>query len=67
MRKGTGRATFLHKVKLPAVEEVTTEEVLRRRTLFSKVMRLREEIGPIGVPADELIHQVRDEENEPAG
>ena len=65
MRKGTGRAHSFPKVRLPAVEAVTLEEVQRRRDLFVKVMKLREQIGPIGIPTDELIRQVRAQEDEP--
>lgn len=65
MRKGTVSASILAKVKLPSVERVTSEVIERRRIVFSRVIRLREEIGPIGIPTDELIRRVRAEEIEP--
>lgn len=65
MRKGTVSSSILAKVKLPSVERVTLEVIERRRIVFSRVIRLREEIGPIGIPTDELIRRVRAEEIEP--
>jgi hypothetical protein len=49
----------LPRVKLPAFEPPTPEEIARRRALFAKVMALRDEIGPIGVLADELVREGR--------
>jgi hypothetical protein len=51
----------LPRTKLPDFPPVTPEEIERRRALVEEIRALREEIGPIGIPADELIHQVRAE------
>lgn len=64
MRKHPRCASGLPNLKLPAVQRVTAEELEPTCALFCKVMRLREEIGPIGIPVDELIHQVRTEGHE---
>jgi hypothetical protein len=49
--------------RIPIPEYVPpTEEVLKRRQeLAGKIERLREEIGPIGIRADELKHLSRTE------
>jgi len=47
------------RIELPAFRPITPEEIRRRRVLFAKVMALREEIGLIGVPADELLREAR--------
>lgn len=51
--------TMLEPIEVPPAKPVPAEEVERRRALFAKVMARRESIGPIGLPVDELIHQVR--------
>ena len=57
--------TTLPRIALPADEPITPEEIERRRSLFAKVFALREEIGPIGVRSDDLVHQARDEADAP--
>jgi hypothetical protein len=54
-------ATLAPRVTLPPWTPPTPEEIARRRALFAKVMTLREEIGPIGITTDELVHQARAE------
>lgn len=51
----------LPSLELPPAEPPAPEEIERRRALFARVMELREKIGPIGIPADDLIHEVRGE------
>lgn len=46
---------------LPPMAPVSPEEIARRRALFAKFMALREQIGPIGVRTDDLIHLTRTE------
>ena len=53
--------TTLPKIELPPFKPVTPEEIERRRAIVARIRALREEIGPIGIRADELIRQVRDE------
>ena len=50
------------KIPLPPFKRASPEEIARRRKIFAEVMRLREEIGPIGIPADELVREGREEE-----
>ncbi len=52
-------STTLPKIKLPDFPPVTPEEIERRRAAFARVMALREQLGPIGVDADDLIHELR--------
>ena len=47
------------KTGVPTVLPPSAAEIARRRSLFDQTIRLREQIGPIGVTADELIHQGR--------
>jgi len=49
----------LPRIELPPFKPITPEEIERRRRLFAKVMALRDEIGVIGVPADELLREAR--------
>ena len=49
----------LPKIKLPEFPPVTPEEIERRRALFARMIARREKIGPIGIRADDLVHQVR--------
>lgn len=49
----------LARIVLPPDEPITQEEIERRRALFAKVMALRDEIGPIGLRADDLVHLAR--------
>ena len=49
----------LPKIKLPEFPPVTPEEIERRRALFDRMIARREKIGPIGVPVEDLIHELR--------
>ena len=49
----------LPRIKLPDLSPPTPEEVEWRRELFKETMALREEIGPIGVRVEDLIHELR--------
>ena len=49
----------LPRIKLPDLSPPTLEEVERRRVLVAKAQKIREEIGPIGVRVEDLIHQLR--------
>ena len=51
----------LPEIQLQADEPVTPEEIARRRVLYERAMRLREKIGPIDIPTDELKHLGRQE------
>lgn len=55
--------TTIERISIPPIEPVTQAEIERRRALFDKVMALREKIGPIGISADELIWQARNEDD----
>jgi hypothetical protein len=47
---------------LPRIEiPPSPEELERRRVLHERILKLRERIGPIGIRADELIHEARAE------
>lgn len=48
----------------PSTEPPSLEEIQRRRVVFDQILRVREQIGPVGVSADELIRQVRSEAEE---
>jgi excisionase family DNA binding protein len=50
------------RITLPPEEPITEEELARRAALYEATMRLRAEIGPIGIAAAELIRQARAEE-----
>jgi hypothetical protein len=52
---------FHEPLEIPPSEPVSQEEIERRRDLFAQVMARRATIGLIGISAEELIHQVRDE------
>ena len=47
------------RIALPPFVPASPEEIARRRALFAKVMALREQIGPIGIRSDDLVHQAR--------
>ena len=49
----------LPRIKLPPFKPVTPEEIERRRARFARMIARRERIGPIGIRADDLVHQVR--------
>jgi hypothetical protein len=48
-----------YNITIPPPEPITPEELARRRANYERVVALREKIGPIGITADELIHQAR--------
>lgn len=54
-------------IKISIPDRATPEEIARRRDLFRSTISLREEIGSIGIDPVELIHQLRDETDEPNG
>lgn len=51
----------LPRVEVPPLVRATPAEIVRRRALFEQTMELRDKIGPIDIPSDELIHQARAE------
>ncbi|HEY7030312.1 MAG TPA: hypothetical protein VH482_03245 [Thermomicrobiales bacterium] len=51
----------LTRIELPTIPRASAEEIERRRTLFAQAMALRDEIGPIGLSAADLVRQSRDE------
>jgi hypothetical protein len=52
----------LPKIDLPPIVPPTPEELARRRKLFAEVMRLREEMGPLGLTIEELLAEDEDDE-----
>lgn len=38
------------------------EEIERRRQVVAKILKLRDEVGPIGISVTELLREVREEE-----
>lgn len=57
----TRSAAVLSRIQLPPIPRASAEEIERRRSLFAQAMALRDEIGPVGVSAAELVRQSRDE------
>jgi hypothetical protein len=51
----------LSSIEIPPSVPTTPEEIARRRAHFARVMALREEIGPIGISTDELVHAARED------
>ncbi|HEY7033204.1 MAG TPA: hypothetical protein VH482_17830 [Thermomicrobiales bacterium] len=49
------------KIKMPPIPPPTTEEIERRREVVSRIIALREKIGPIGISTSDLIREGRDE------
>jgi hypothetical protein len=49
------------RIELPEYVPPTGEELKRRQELAARIDELREKIGPIGIQADELKHQARNE------
>lgn len=49
------------RIPIPEYVPPTEEELKRRQELAAKIAQLREKIGPIGIRADELLHQARAE------
>lgn len=48
-------------IVLPPLLPPTPDDLARRRRLFARAMALRDEIGPIGITTDDLVHQAREE------
>lgn len=55
----TATEVTLPNIGLKEVAAVTPEEIERRRLLVARMRELRAAIGPIGVSAEELIHELR--------
>ena len=53
--------TLIPNKDIPPVAPVSAEEVERRRKAVEKLHRLRKRIGPIGIRADDLLHESRAE------
>lgn len=49
------------KIKLPPYKPPTPEELIRRQKLGEEILRLREEMGPIGRSVTELIREGRED------
>ena len=49
----------LPKIELPEFAPVTPEEIERRRALVARIIERRERVGPIGIPVEDLIHELR--------
>ncbi len=49
------------RIRIPVAKAPPSREIESRRALALRVLALRSEIGPIGIPIEELIRQVRDE------
>lgn len=49
----------LPRVAIPPARSATSEELARRRAAIARILELRERIGPIGIAADDLIHEAR--------
>lgn len=54
----------LPRIKLAPSKPLTRKELDRRRHIVDSILKLRQEIGPIGIPAEELVRQVREEAGE---
>lgn len=50
------------RIRLPAPRRPTPRELERRREVVDRILELRRAMGPIGIPVDELIRQVREED-----
>jgi hypothetical protein len=50
-------------IEIPALKRATPEEIARRRKLFEQIMRLRDQMPPLGIDAAELIREVREGHN----
>ncbi len=49
------------KIRIPSTERVTPEEIARRSRAVDKILEVRRKIGPIGIAADQLVHEARKE------
>jgi hypothetical protein len=52
-------AVTLPRITLPGLPPPTPEEIERRRVLVAEARALRDEIGPIGIRIDDIIHELR--------
>lgn len=46
---------------IPPVVPATAKELERRREVIQRILRHRERVGPIGIRADDLLHEARTE------
>ena len=51
------------KIELPEFVPPTPEELERRQKLFGEIMRLRQEMKPLGISVSELIREHREGED----
>jgi hypothetical protein len=51
----------LPRVPIPPAKQATPDELAHRREAIARILELRERIGPIGIAADDLIHEARQE------
>lgn len=51
----------LPKIKLPPIKPVTPKQLERRRKVVARILELRRKIGPIGIPAADLVREAREE------
>lgn len=49
------------KIKLPPSEPITSRELERRRRVVARILERRRKIGPIGIRAQDLVREVREE------
>jgi len=52
----------LPKLELPPPSPITREELERRRTVYDRMIKLQEEIGPIDMTLEELMSYDQDED-----
>ena len=50
-----GHAVTERRIPIPPIARATPEELARRREVIAEIHRIREEIGPIGMNAVDLI------------
>ncbi len=60
-KHGMEKARTIERIPIPRIDRPTPEEIERRRALSAEVVALREKIGPIGIPADELLRHARED------
>ena len=54
-------AMVLLRRDIPPVVPATDKELERRREVIQRMLRRRERVGPIGIRADDLLHEARTE------
>lgn len=52
-------AMILLRRDIPPVIPPTDKELERRRNVIQRILRRRERVGPIGIRADDLLHEAR--------